>query len=610
MHSSPLDELSALSPLLLPLPSSSSPPLPEFGPYLHSVHSSGSLPVDPSLSSASSGLLLSSSSSTSSFAPQHFSFSQPQQRHHYAPLTTAPTASAPLSSPAQIVSRLLELERNLQYLSTTAYCHPILTTGLNSQFYVIKYAMHALSAEEKKLAAWQQRRQRAADRRQQRIRVKRETNVKSEEDEVALSMRGEGEADPSLSMMVSALQSRDMDDAIDEQQQEEEEQRQAEMHEARLKKAELRHVGEWINAQLAALHAQVQAQMAHYPSPPSSPPPPPPAPPSAPTSSDRSAQLYPHPQHRSASGSSAGGASHFRGGGGDPSFSSSFHSTQYPTASTPSTGSAHPTYSAPTSFSFPPPPLDKRSVSTGSNSSLSSPITPPPASHPPPLFATQSLPVWSSGAGGLSPMDHAAVYRKIERHDSYASGDGLELRFGPSPLSDSQLASLPASVTASVPLPRAEHSAQHPPHPASSQSLGAAVHSSTASRASATLMHTGYSTHSHHFPGYMADDSRDSKHRYSHSDEFAPTGWAEQHTALSAEQRQPAGQYREAEGREGGETGRQRKRGGSRRRKRDNNEETATVYAFPRAPQSIFPRLPSEADNPHELPPTHNQHRR
>ena len=603
--------------------------------------------IDPALSSASSGLLLSTSTSTASFAPQPFQpftsahLSYSQQHPHHQPAYQQHSA-AQSSSPQQIVSRLLEIERSLQYLTTTAYCHPILASGLNSQFYVIKYAMHALSAEEKKLSAWQQRRQRAMERRQKRAQVKREATVKSEEDEAGLSMRGEGETDPSLSMMIRSLQSHESDEAADEQQQEEEERRQSEMHELRVNKAELRHVGEWINAQLAALHSQVQTQMAHYPSPPSSPPPPPP--PSSSTSTRTSHATNPHTgtQHhqRPTSASPSSGASHF--GGPGPSSSSTFQSApQYPTASTTSTGSAYPTYSAPTSYSLPPPPLDERSVSTGSRSSPSSPVSPPPASQPPPLISSQSLPVWSSSAANVSSFSHSTVYRKIDSHDFFdksyvGSADMMDTSYMSAPLRATQLSSLPVSASSSVPLSRAEQLDHYPPHPASSQSLGASAHSSTVSRAAATVMYSGYTSHSQHFAptSYLEEGSTRGKHRqHSHSDEFGPTDWQGEHPRYQRQQPQlpqqrtqqqqsehtahpahdPRMSYSTAEGgteeTEGSETGRHRKRGGSRRRKRDNHEEAATVYAFPRAPQSIFPKLPNPTDNPHELPQTQTQHR-
>ena len=632
MHSSPLDESSALSPLLLPS-SSSSPCLPEFGPYLHSSHSSGSMTVD---SSASSGLLMSISASAVPFAHHPFtpsaghpsiSQSQQQQQRQYQQQQQqqAPSSSSsmPLSSPQLIVARLLELERSLQYLTTAAYCHPILATGLSSQFYVIKYAMHALSAEEKKLTAWQQRRQQRAMERRQRARVKRETIVKSEEDDAGLSMRGEGETDPSVSVSVmGGLLSHDPDEAADEQQQEDdEERRQSEMHELRANKAELRHVGEWINAQLAALHSQVQAQLAHYPSPPASPPPPPPPP----TAAGGSAN--PHPstqQHRSAFGPSSSGTSHF--GAGSTS-SSSFHQsiTQYPTASTTATGSAYPTYSAPAAYSFPPPPLDERSVSTGSRSSLSSPVTPPPISQPPPLFSSQSLPVWSSGAGNLSPLNHSSVYRKIDRHDFLDTA-----YMGSSDVMDTSAALntthfAPLSVSSAY--SSSHHSARYPPHPASSQSLGVASFPSTAIRSTTSTLYPAYAMHTQHSTAaYTTEGSRRGRHRpHSHSDEFGPTDWQAEQRRLQQQQLQQheqAGQQAallqqraystsgpSTEEREGDEAGRQRKRGGSRRRKREKDDYIAAVYAFPRPPQSIFPKLPSAADNPHELPSSQRQHR-
>ena len=579
--------------------------------------------VDPALSSASSGLLMSTSASTSTFAPQTitsapFPYSNLQQRQYQQQQQAGASSSVSLSSPQLIVARLLELERSLQFLSTTAYCHPILVTGLSSQFYVIKYAMHALSAEEKKLAAWQQRRQqRAVERRQRRARVKQEAAVKTEEDEASgMSMRGEGEADPGLSMMVGTLHSHDADEATVEQELEEEERRQSEMHELRVNKAELRHVGEWINAQLAALHSQVQAQLAHYPSPPSSPPPPPPS--SASTgSASRSTQPYMSTHHVSDSSSSSDAQF---GGSGSSSFS--FHSFPlYPTASTTSTGSAYPTYSAPTTHSFPPPPLDERSVSTGSRSSQSSPITPPPVTQPPPLFSSQSLPVWSSSAGNLSPLDHSAVYRKInDRPDllekSYiGSADMVEAQYGAAPLGTAHFSSLPAAARSSTHPARSEHFAHHPPHPASSQSLGVATHPSTLSRVAATMMHPAHTSHSfHHDTAFDAEGDRKGRQRpHSHSDGVGPSDWQPQQQQLAQHEQQSSHraaarerQYNTAntgdEDREGSETGRQRKRASSRRRKRDSNnsEDAATVYAFPRAPHSIFPKLPSAADNPHE----------
>ena len=674
MHSSPLDELSALSPLLLPVRSIASPPPSEFGPFSYSLHAGagGGMTVDAALSSsASSGLLMSTSSSTSTFAPQqafgaaHSSYPElPAPRQHRQQPAHSP--SAPLSSSQLILARLLEIERSLQYLTTSAYCHPILATGLSSQLYVIKYAMHALSAEEKKLTAWQLRRQqRAMDRRQQRrSRVERETAVKSEEDEAGMSMRGEGEMDPGLSMMVSGLQwhgaeeatgwQRQQHGAEAEEEAEEEERRQSEMHELRVSRAEMRHVGEWINAQLAALHGQVQSQLAYYPSPPSSPPsrpPPPPAQPPPPSASTGTGSpgvgRHASTQHRPASSASSSawsttGVSHV--GGAGSSSSSSFHAAQqYPTASTTSTGSAYPTYSASTTGSLPPPPLDERSVSSGSRSSLSSPTSPPPMSRPPPLFASQSLPVWSSGAGDVSPSGYSAVYRRIEGQHStdrpYSERDDVVdasfVAAAPSTAHSAHSSSLLVSVHASTHRSRAEQSAHSPPHhPASSQPLGAPVHASTVSRAAASWTRSSYTAHpALASTAHTAEGRRRGRQRpQSHSQEVAAAAeWQAEHRRLHMqlshqraqqphEQAELAAQGRRmsfsaaetgsteaAEAVEGSDGGGQRRRGGSRRRKRDVSEEAGPVFAFPRAPHSTFPRLPSAADNPHELPSSHAQ---
>ena len=94
-----------------------------------------------------------------------------------------------------------------------------------------------------------------------------------------------------------------------------------------------------------------------------------------------------------------------------------------------------------------------------------------------------------------------------------------------------------------------------------------------------------------------------------HSEELTPVAVQSLQTATStmsttppASSFMPEGAQGVGEG-EGGEEGDRKVRRAGRRRKRDDYAEA--LHAYPRQ-YSAFPKLPSEMDNPHELPPSHN----
>ena len=477
----------------------------------------------------------------SASAPQGRRPSPPLHPHAaYAPTGSSATSSSSSSSssapaaemynPRYITHRLLDIERCLHHLTSVAYVHPITGQGLVSAFYAIKYAMQALGAEEKQLEA--------------RLRRRREAVKLEGVDETA--EEGEG--------LLSVL-SRELSGPEDESH------RQREMRDIRRKKRDLRHVGEFIHQQIAALYAQVQTQMKYHP-----------------VQQQQAAQQTSAAFTFSSSASSAPAAS-----AASSFFSSSFASgaSAYTVPSTASTQS------------FPPPPLPELtgSLSSSSASSSSSPtcITPPPAAPPLPTFIGSPRPSSPPAASFLAfpPVDKlGGEYTPLfDFSDPFSVSS-----FAPSSASASSSSSSPAYFHR--PLTQVYSSSS------SSDSRDAALASGWAAEREegrAEAGRTGGKRRTRglsHGEGLSSLSAAYDAGGYGGSDRMT-----EEDNDEEEEEREQEGGVDEHEG--GRAAQRRGRRGGGRRRKREDYAEV--LYAYPRQ-HSAFPKLPSEAENPHELP--------
>ena len=440
--------------------------------------------------------------SSPSHPPSSSSSSFPSSLPH--PLPPPPPLPPPSHyDPRYILHRLLDIERCLHHLTTTAYIHPITATSLTSSLYSIKYAMHALGLEEKTLE----------ERRRRRTAVKREDG----------RHRGEGG-------------------------------HAGEGDDIRRRKRELRHVGEHIHQQIAALHVQVQTQLKHHPAP--ALPPPVSAPFAAP-----SRPAVPSP----------------------PPLTQVSHPYSVPlpevTSSVSSSTSATSPVSPIESFSlldpspFPHPPPASPSFTTLADDPslfdfsdsffLSSPLP-----HPPHSDAT--APQVRAGAPGVAPAPCSTPLEELFEEVGGGRGGGEEEEEGEDEEEEGVEGMGDEEVEAGW-----EGGVDEEGESRRGRRRRGRYHSEELAGGKR---------------GARGGESRGGHASYSSTPPLPMTGEAEVRE--------------EGEAGDAGEGGVRGRKKAGRRRKRDDYAEA--LHAYPRQ-YSAFPKLPSELDNPHELPPSHHR---